>query len=285
MKKWFYCPVCKNNLTRKESTIYCLKCGWCHYNNPLPSVAGFIINSRNEILLVKRGVEPGKGAWALASGFIESGETPEQAVLRELKEETGLNCSVKNLLGVFVEPTRQYGDVLILGYALDVVGGRLKANSDTTAVHYFPEDKLPRIPFLSHRQIINQGINNFTGANTYVEVLKSKITEAIITDTVLFYKGSMGIDAKIMKSANIRPGEKVHVLNYDNGERLETYVIAEPPNSKRFVLYGPASLKGKKGHRLCILSYAFVRQNNLEYFRPKIVILDAKNRIKKIKQG
>ncbi|MEO0206841.1 MAG: aspartate 1-decarboxylase, partial [candidate division WOR-3 bacterium] len=83
--------------------------------------------------------------------------------------------------------------------------------------------------------------------------------------------------------AHIKPGEKVHVLNYDNGERFETYVIPEKPNSRKFILYGPASLKGKKGQKLCILSYAFTVQQEAELFKPRIVILDTKNRVKTVK--
>lgn len=285
MKKWTYCPKCKGNLFKKESTFVCSKCGWQHYNNPVPSVAAFVSNEKNEILLVKRGVEPARGSWALSSGFIEPGETPEQAVLRELKEETGLNGTVRNLLGVYVEPTKIYGDVLLLAYEIELLGGKLEAGSDTTDVRFFSRNKLPKIPFLSHHQIIVQGLKNNISRAIYVEVLKSKITEATITDTILFYKGSMGIDAEIMSAANIKPGEKVQVLNYDNGERLETYVIAEKPSSKKFILYGPASLKGKKGQRLCILSYAFVPQKDVEFFKPKIVILGKNNRLEKIKEG
>lgn len=283
MKKWLYCSLCKGNLRKKETFFECTDCGWHYYNNPLPSVAIFAMNENKEILLVKRGIEPCKGKWALPSGFIESGETPEQTVLRELKEETGLHGRIKNILGVYIENTDVYGDILLLGYCVEITGGKMKPNSDTVEVKFFPKDRLPPIPFLSHRSIINQGIDTTNSFPLYFEVLKSKISEAVITDTVLFYKGSMGIDAKILESANIKPGEKVQVLNYDNGERLETYVIPEKPGSRRFVLYGPASLKGKIGQRLCILSYAFVPQSEVKYFQPRILLLDKKNRIKKIK--
>ncbi|MEO0124230.1 MAG: aspartate 1-decarboxylase [candidate division WOR-3 bacterium] len=283
MKKWLYCPLCKGSLRKKKTFIECVNCNWHYYINPLPSVAIFAMNEKKEILLVKRGIEPGKGKWALPSGFIESGETPEQTVLRELKEETGLNGRIRNILGAHIENTEVYGDVLLLGYYVVITGGKLRAESDAVDVKFFSKNRLPPIPFLSHRSIINQGINTTNLFSPYLEVLKSKISEAVITDTVLFYKGSMGIDAKILESANIKPGEKVQVLNYDNGERLETYVIPEPPDSKRFVLYGPASLKGKIGQRLCILSYAFVPQSEAEHFKPRILLLDKKNRIKKIK--
>jgi 8-oxo-dGTP diphosphatase len=282
MKKWLFCPVCKGNLEEKETFIRCKACGWHFYHNPLPSVAILGVNEQDEILLVKRGIEPDKGRWALPSGFIEVGETPEEAVLRELKEETGLKGRIINLIGVYMEKTKVYGDVLLMGYRIEITGGVLRPGSDTVDVRFFPKNRLPQIPFSSHRTIINQGFTRPTSP-IYVEVLKSKITEAIITDTVLFYKGSMGIDAKIMEVANIKPGEKVHVLNYDNGERLETYAIAEKPNSRKFVLYGPASLKGKKGQRLCILSYALVPQDYTIHFKPRIVLLDTKNCIKKVK--
>lgn len=282
MKRWLYCPLCKGHLRQKDRYIECEECKWHYYNNPLPSVAIFATNERDEILLVKRGMEPGKGRWALPSGFIEANEPPEQTVVRELKEESGLDGKVKGLLGVYIEPTKVYGDVLLLGYSAEITGGRLKPDTDTIDVKFFSKEHLPQIPFPSHKAIINRGMNERL-CSIYLEVLKSKITEATITDTVLFYKGSMGIDKNIMEKSNIKPNEKVQVLNYDNGERLETYVIAERPNSGRFVLYGPASLKGKIGQKLCILSYAFVPQTQVSNFKPRIVILDKKNRIKKIK--
>ncbi|MEO0096032.1 MAG: aspartate 1-decarboxylase [candidate division WOR-3 bacterium] len=283
MKKWLYCPLCKGSLKKQKNCIKCSNCNWHYYHNPLPSVAIFAMNEKGKILLIKRGIEPGKGRWALPSGFIETGETPEQTVIRELKEETGLSGKVEDFLGVHLESTDVYGDVLLLGYKVELRGGKLKADSDTIDVKFFNKDHLPQIPFMSHRAIINQGLKSIDKGLFYIEVLKSKITEATITDTVLFYRGSMGIDSRILETANIKPGEKVQVLNYDNGERLETYVIAEKPNSRRFVLYGPASLKGKAGQRLCILSYAFIPQTQIRDFKPRIVILDKKNRVKKVK--
>jgi aspartate 1-decarboxylase len=91
----------------------------------------------------------------------------------------------------------------------------------------------------------------------------------------------MGIDLRIMKAANIVPGEKVQVLNYNNGERLETYTIAEKAGSRRFVLYGPASHKGKVGDRLCILSYALVQAENVGAVKPSVITLNERNQLKR----
>lgn len=286
MKVYQYCPYCKGNLVKIKEEGYlrlqCEECQWRYYHNPLPAVAAFVQNEKDEILLIKRGVEPQKGKWALPSGFIEQTELPEEAVIRELKEETGIRGSVQKLLGVHIEPTEVYGNVLLLGYEISPVGYKPRPKSDTQEVRFFPLNKLPNIPFASHRAIIKQGLEK-ESKNSYIEILKSKITEAVITKTVLYYKGSMGIDTKLMELANILPGEKVSVLNYDNGERLETYTIPEKANSGRFVLYGPASLKGKPGQRLCILSYTIMETKQAEKFKPKIIILGKNNTIKTVK--
>ncbi len=287
IKEYRFCPVCKTKLIKEKETNWfhytCPSCGWIYYKNPLPSVAALIVNEKNEILLIRRGIEPGRGEWALPTGFIEQSELPEQAVLRELKEETGLKGKVKNLIGIYTDRTNFYGDILLIGYEVEALGGHIKAGSDCDAVRFYSWDKLPRIPFASHRSVIRDYLNKKARGGYFVEVLKSKITKAVITDTVLFYKGSMGIDQNIMDAANLIPGEKVQVLNYDNGERIETYTIAEKRGSGRIVLYGPASLKGKAGDKLCILGYAFVDISQAKEIRPKIVTLDRKNKIRSIK--
>jgi 8-oxo-dGTP diphosphatase len=284
MKKHKFCPQCKSVLSIKRvdglDRVACSACGWIHYANPLPSSVAFVLRDGNELLLVKRGVPPGKGKWALPSGFIEAGELPQETVLRELKEETGIKGTISHLIGVYTEPTRMYGNVLLIAYDIRYSSGKPRARTDSIDARFFPLNKIPRIPFASHRRIIHDGLRTSVANSMNVTVLKSKITEATITHTKLFYKGSMGIDGAVMKKVKILPGEKVHVLNYDNGERLETYTIEEKPGSGRIVLYGPASRKGEVGQRLCILSYATITYDSAGSFKPKVVTLDSKNRIR-----
>ncbi len=286
MKNYRFCPICKSNLTRVKlddnHRLECRNCGWIHYDNPIPSVAAFVKNSNNAILLIKRGVAPGIGKWALPSGFIEQNELPEHAVLRELKEETNIRGIIKNLLGVYIEPTTVYGNVLLIAYDIDVVKGKPKHGSDTKEARFFPIGRLPNIPFASHRAIIRDGLAKKESSSPVIQILKSKVTEATITHTLLHYNGSIGIDSKIMNAANILPGEKVHVLNYNNGERLETYTIEEKAGSGKFILYGPASLKGEVGHKLCILSYQYVPMEIAKKIKSCIVVLDRKNKIKRV---
>jgi len=154
MKNYKFCPKCGSNLAiaklNDNSQYTCKNCGWIYYSNPLPSAVAFVRNIDNQILLIKRGVEPGKGKWALPSGFIEYDELPEKAVLRELKEETSITGNINRLIGVYVEPTKVYGNVLLIAYELDYVKGKPKAGSDTTDARFFPVDKLPAIPFRGH---------------------------------------------------------------------------------------------------------------------------------------
>ncbi len=110
------------------------------------------------------------------------------------------------------------------------------------------------------------------------QMLKTKIDDLMVTKTVLHYKGSIGIDRALLEKNDIVAGERVQVLNYDNGFRLETYVIAEPRNSRKIVLYGPAAHCGSVGDKLCVLSYILVDDAELKRHRPKIIKVNKNNR-------
>lgn len=157
-----YCPVCGNllqtKLTEERERLVCPVCGWVNYENPIPSVAILVKNKDNQILLIKRGVEPGKGEWALPSGFIESDESPEETALRELFEETGIGGRIKRLIGVYSEPTETYGRVLLVAYEAEFIDGHPKAGSDTVEVGFFSKEEMPNIPFASHNAIIKDAL-------------------------------------------------------------------------------------------------------------------------------
>ena len=113
----------------------------------------------------------------------------------------------------------------------------------------------------------------------FVQILKSKINNAIITDLQLEYEGSIGIDEEIIARVNILPGEKVQVLNYNNGSRIETYVIPEKSGSRKVVLYGPAARCGEVGDRLCILAYYLVDEETASKIKPYILELGTSNSV------
>ncbi len=109
---------------------------------------------------------------------------------------------------------------------------------------------------------------------------KVKIGNATVTQSELYYEGSITIDETVLKAAGILPGEKVEVLNVNNGSRIETYVIAGKAGSGQFRLNGPAARSGCVGDKLIILCYCLVDANEAKAFKTKIVHLDDRNKIK-----
>ena len=134
----------------------CPDCGTVNYQNPIPSVAVVITDSEGRLLLTKRSVEPGKGLWCLPGGFIETGESPEETVVREVMEETGLKVAPAESLGPCSKIGGYHGDVIILGYTADIMGGELKAGDDAEEVKYIPLNNLPEIAFRCHSFFIEQ---------------------------------------------------------------------------------------------------------------------------------
>lgn len=113
----------------------------------------------------------------------------------------------------------------------------------------------------------------------HIEVLKSKIHRATITDANLHYIGSIGIDEDLIEAAGLIPNEKVHVLNVNNGERLETYVIKAPRGSGKITLNGAAARKGQPGDIVVIVSYCFLEMEEAKKHEPIIVFPDEKNKL------
>jgi aspartate 1-decarboxylase len=104
-----------------------------------------------------------------------------------------------------------------------------------------------------------------------IEVLKSKIHRVTVTGAELDYIGSITIDRSLMEAANIVAGEKVQVVNVNNGERLETYVIEGAKNSGEITLNGPAARKVQKGDIIIIISYASMDVDAAKAFRPTLI--------------
>ena len=112
-----------------------------------------------------------------------------------------------------------------------------------------------------------------------IEILKSKIHRATVTEANLHYVGSITVDEALMEAANLIENEKVQVLNVNNGERLETYVITGARNSGVICLNGAAARKAAVGDTAIILSYASMDFEEAKTFKPAIVFPDAENRL------
>jgi len=110
-------------------------------------------------------------------------------------------------------------------------------------------------------------------------MLKSKIHRAVLTGANLDYEGSIAIDAALLEAADILPNEQVQVLNVNNGSRIITYAIAAERGSGRVMLNGPAARSGVVGDIVVILTYANVEECALAGYAPKILKVDAQNRV------
>jgi aspartate 1-decarboxylase len=112
-----------------------------------------------------------------------------------------------------------------------------------------------------------------------IEVLKSKIHRAVITEANLNYVGSITLDENLLDAANIIENEKVQVVNVNNGERLETYVIKGKRGSGICCLNGPAARKGATGDIVIVISYASMSFEEAKKFKPSIVFPKEGNKL------
>jgi aspartate 1-decarboxylase len=109
----------------------------------------------------------------------------------------------------------------------------------------------------------------------FIEILKSKIHKVTVTEANLQYVGSVAIDEDLMDASNIIENEKVQVLDINNGERIETYVIKAERGSGAICMNGPAARKVVVGDIIIIMSYATIDFQEAKSFRPSVIFPDA----------
>ncbi|MBO6272315.1 aspartate 1-decarboxylase [bacterium] len=112
-----------------------------------------------------------------------------------------------------------------------------------------------------------------------LEFLNSKIHRATITDSNLNYVGSITIDENIMDAAKVHEWQKVEILNINNGERFQTYVIKGKRGSKMFCVNGAAARKVQTGDKVIICTYRYVTEDEIKGYVPTIVQIDENNNI------
>jgi len=118
-----------------------------------------------------------------------------------------------------------------------------------------------------------------------ITMLYSKIHRATVTDANLNYVGSITIDKELMKASNMRIGQKIDIVNVNNGERFSTYIIEGEAGKRDICLNGAAARKVHKGDKIIIIAYATMSEEEADSFIPKIVILDDDNGIEQEFEG
>ena len=112
-----------------------------------------------------------------------------------------------------------------------------------------------------------------------IEVLKSKLHRVVVTEANLDYMGSITIDEALLEAAGMIAGEKVQIVDNNNGERLETYIIKGERNSGCICLNGAAARKVQVGDVLIIISYALMGFEEAKHFEPKVVFPKSGNKL------
>lgn len=117
----------------------------------------------------------------------------------------------------------------------------------------------------------------------YLHMMKGKLHRATVTQADIHYVGSVTIDETLMRGAGILPGEKVQIVNINNGSRLETYAIEGEADSGIVCLNGAAARLAQVGDQVIIIAYAVMDEREAKIFHPNVLILDDQNRIQHVK--
>jgi len=153
-----FCHFCGSRLSIKyfegRDRLFCEECSVPIYENPVPAACVIACDAKSRILLVKRNEEPKKGFWCLPGGFMEIGETPEEAALREFHEETGLKGKIERLIGIVTHKSPRYGSIIVVGFIADCLEGKMNPGDDASDARFFSMEELPELAFDSHLYFI-----------------------------------------------------------------------------------------------------------------------------------
>ncbi len=152
-----YCPFCGGRIGRgvahgKERPI-CTECGRVQFKDPKVAVVVFATQEEH-VLLVKRSTVPHQGCWTLPAGFVDAGEDPKNAAVREVLEETSLQVEITKLVDVLFSQEYERGADILIVYRAEVRGGELAAQDDAWGAGFFPPDELPELGFEVTKQMI-----------------------------------------------------------------------------------------------------------------------------------
>lgn len=162
-----YCPYCATTLAEREMyrqrRPVCPQCGFVHFPDPKVAVVG-LVTQVNQVLLVRRAIDPGKGLWSLPGGYMDAGELPEAALQRELLEEIGLPVTIQGLLAIFpmVGAGGRSQGIVLAYHAVPVdAAAALHCDDDVSEAGWFTQTTLPtNLAFESTQTLLAQWLSN-----------------------------------------------------------------------------------------------------------------------------
>ena len=145
-----FCPVCGKPVVRKlahgRERPVCESCGHVHFQEPKVAAAVLICQD-DQVLLVRRTMQPKRGMWTLPAGFVDANEDPAAAAVREVFEETGLVVEIDKLVDVIFGKEHPNGASIVILYSANIKSGDLQADDDVDAAKFFDLDRLPPLAF------------------------------------------------------------------------------------------------------------------------------------------
>jgi ADP-ribose pyrophosphatase YjhB (NUDIX family) len=147
-----FCPHCGQPIAQQvkfgKVRPVCPACGYIHFDDPKVAAVVFI-EQDDKVLLILRGIDPQRGKWDCPAGYVDRGEDPAQAAVRETAEETGLRVEIARLIDVLFD-----NGIIVILYAAQVVGGALRAQDDAADARWFGPLDLPELAFRSTQVLI-----------------------------------------------------------------------------------------------------------------------------------
>jgi ADP-ribose pyrophosphatase YjhB (NUDIX family) len=165
-----YCTRCSSPLafgplpTEERERLVCTACGFVCYVNPRLVVSTLPVRDDGQVILLRRGIEPGYGAWAQPGGFLEIDETAEEGAVRETLEETGLHVEPISIVGIY---TRPQAAVVVIAWEARIVGGRAQATAESLEVRGFRPEAIPwpRLAFQTTAWALRDWVRRITAAS------------------------------------------------------------------------------------------------------------------------
>lgn len=152
-----FCPRCAAPLSYEEKfgTVrpVCPQCGWIHFIDPKVAAA-VLLEHEGTVLLVRRVNEPFRGLWTLPAGFVNGGEDPAEAAVRECLEETGLSVRVRRVFDIVAGKEHPRGADFVIVYQVELLGGELRPDDDADAVEWFSLSALPPLAFRATQKVL-----------------------------------------------------------------------------------------------------------------------------------
>ncbi len=182
-----YCSECGGKLSYKliegKKRAVCLSCGKIHYQNSLPTVVGVVTKEGKKVIgLIKRAIDPEKGKWALPGGFIEKDEGPQEALIREIKEEIGMRGKIQGLIGVYTDESKTYGKVIVIAYQFFTLTDKYPLGKEVKEFKFFIPTQIPPIIFPSHQRIVQDFNKTYRNPIPTVDAVIEKEGRVILVE-------------------------------------------------------------------------------------------------------